>query len=258
MYQTIIIIPCYNEAARFPQEAIRKGIEENPQVLFLFVNDGSKDNTWGILQSLALTHVNVQVLNLEQNVGKAEAIRKAVLTQSSTASSSYIGYFDADLATPLSEIEKMTRILDSLPHIELVAGSRVRRMGSTIRRRMKRHLIGRIFATCASITLCLPVYDTQCGAKLMRVETAKFVFNQKFISKWLFDVEIFARLTVERGFPSIYNSIYEHPLEQWIEVGDSKLKSRDFLRFPLDLFRIYRRYHTTIHNILSESNRTIN
>jgi hypothetical protein len=89
----------------------------------------------------------------------------------------------------------------------------------------------------------LPIYDTQCGAKMFKYDLATEVFAEPFNSKWLFDVEIFARVALKSGFPQVTKIILEHPLEHWFEKGDSRIKGNDFFIFPLDLIKIYRKYH---------------
>jgi dolichyl-phosphate beta-glucosyltransferase len=82
----------------------------------------------------------------------------------------------------------------------------------------QRHYLGRLFATVASQVLHLPVYDTQCGAKLFRVtDDARAIFAQPFSVNWTFDVEIIARvqaLRPEAKRPSGSNVIYELPLNE--------------------------------------------
>ena len=243
---TVIVIPCYNEASRLPVIEFEQYLHENPSILFLFVNDGSKDNTLDVLHSLQSSLKNVSVLDLPVNGGKANAVREGFLYALANFSFEYIGYFDADLATPLCEIKGLLADFYSNSKLQMVVGSRILRMGSEIDRNTKRHVFGRVFATLASTTLLLPVYDTQCGAKLFTRPLASDIFQEPFTSKWLFDVEIFARVAIKNGFPEVMKVILEHPLQHWLEKGDSRIKGKDFLIFPFDLFKIYRKYHSKL------------
>ena len=100
-----VIIPCYNEFNRLNTKEFSSFLskEKNQHISFLFVNDGSQDNTIDLLRELASKFEKVSFINLEENVGKAEAIRQGVL-HSKSQQFDYIGYFDADLAAPLDEI----------------------------------------------------------------------------------------------------------------------------------------------------------
>jgi dolichyl-phosphate beta-glucosyltransferase len=119
-------------------------------------------------------------------------------------------------------------------------------LGRDIRRSTVRHFTGRVFATVASVVLRLPVYDTQCGAKLFRV-TPRFkeLISEPFGARWVFDVEILARMlhqaqsTSESFAPPM---IYEYPLEEWRDVDGSRLMLLDFVIAGIDLAAIYWRY----------------
>jgi putative flippase GtrA len=152
----------------------------------------------------------------------------------------YAGYFDADLATPLEFSAEFVETLDKHPDLDFVIGARVALLGRTITRKASRHYIGRLFATAASLVLALPVYDTQCGAKLLRVtERSRSLFEKPFGSRWIFDVELFAR------YLSVYGSrdgLYELPLMRWTDVGESKVKWHDFMRAGAEMAAIYRAY----------------
>lgn len=253
MSKTVIIIPCYNEAKRLPVDEFKLGFQNNPDVLFLFVNDGSTDDTLSLLTSLKNTHKNVDIFDRQPNSGKANAVRLAMLHAIAQYDFDLIGYFDADLATPLSEITRFENYFSAHENLKMVVGSRVRRLGADIDRTWQRHIIGRVFATFASATLLLPVYDTQCGAKMIKKEVVEPLFTEKFISKWLFDVEVFARLSLLVGFPNIKQCVYEHPLQSWIEKGDSRIKLKDFVKFPIDLYKIYRKYHSSLKKQIKKS-----
>ncbi len=240
--QFLIVIPCYNEANRLSVADFVSFLQEekNRAIHFLFVNDGSTDKTIEVIRKLEEEFSNVKVLDLKKNGGKAEAIRQAML-QSVDFSADYIGYFDADLATPLSEIHELIRYAKEKDSPYLVMGSRVKLLGSTnIKRKPRRHYIGRVFATVVSNMLKLPIYDTQCGAKLIRTDVVETVFKEPLLSKWLFDVELFFRLRKAKN--DFDSKIVEVPLRQWEDKDGSKISTTYFLKAPFDLLKIYLHY----------------
>lgn len=210
-----------------------------------FVNDGSTDKTISILQDLKSGFPGkVTVLDLRENVGKAEAIRKGILQISKDPSVGYVGYLDADLSAPLEEMQRMTEIASKQPEVSMFMGSRVKLHGSTkIKRYWYRHYFGRVFATMVSKMLRLPLYDTQCGAKLILAEDAKYLFKTPFTSKWLFDIELIYRLLLLHGYEGFSQKLWELPLKTWIEKGDSKVSIGDLVKVPLQLIRIRLKYN---------------
>jgi len=236
-----IIVPCYNESKRLNKEAFLSYVNENSNVVFLFINDGSKDNTLSVLNEFAVEHKNLLVLNLEINCGKAEAVRRGMIYAYHTFHPHYIGFWDADLATPLCELQNFIKIIQE-HHFNMVTGLRLARMGAKVKRKNLRHFLGRIFATFASCTLRLSVYDTQCGAKLYKTELIPDLFQEKFTTHWLFDVEILARYITLFGRESAIKKIYEYPLLQWEDIGGSQLKTKDFIKAPFELWKIKRKY----------------
>ncbi len=181
---------------------------------FLFVNDGSRDRTAEVIGKRV--GKRIALLDLPRNMGKAEAVRAGMLHALRTPPMSgipWFGYWDADLATPLSEVQAFLRFCHlGEEKVDSIWGSRVYRLGSSIERSYLRHLAGRLFATAAGFLLRLPSYDSQCGAKLFRLEIVGAAFSEPFITRWLFDVELLMRL---RNF-----TIVEYPLRQWRDVPD--------------------------------------
>ncbi len=238
-----IIIPCYNEAERLPADAFIAYQQTHPDVSFCFVNDGSRDRTADVLASLQQQNPGqIDVLNLPQNQGKAGAVRAGML-HSLKQGHTYLGYFDADLATPLAAIDDLRLVLDQHPDCVFVMGSRIKYLGVTIKRHEFRHYVGRIIATIISLILKLPVYDTQCGAKLLRRDVVGTVFKDSFISPWLFDVELIARLVGLFGRPNLPGKLLEEPLHEWIEQADSRISPTYMFRMWAELYRIYRTYN---------------
>ncbi len=240
--KSLIIVPCYNEAIRLDVATYIHFQRENVHIHFLFVDDGSQDATSKVLEGLCNEMEYATFLVLRDNVGKAEAIRSGVLSlaEEQVQQYAFIGYLDADLSTPLEEIVNFLAAIEKNKQIKFIIGTRLARLGVDINRKRIRHYIGRLFATIVSLLLQEPVYDSQCGAKLIASPYVVDLFKEKFISKWLFDVELLFRWKIY--FSDSDNIIYEHPLLSWKEVEGSKLKTVDFFYAPIELFNIWLEY----------------
>ena len=239
----VLVIPCYNEERRLPVDALRGFHSPDVRVQFCLVNDGSRDGTLRLIESLhAEDPERFTMLNLDRNRGKAEAVRRGVV-HALERDPDFIGFWDADLATPLSELPSFFDVFRERPEIEMVFAARVRLLGRRISRRPARHYVGRAGATLISSSLGLAVYDTQCGAKIFRMTPAiRDIFAAPFISRWIFDVELIARYVQAHGRDAAARAIYELPIMEWHDVAGSKVGSTDFLRALRDLWRIHRAY----------------
>jgi dolichyl-phosphate beta-glucosyltransferase len=240
MTRTCLVVPCFDEESRLDLAAFERKLAEDGTVDFILVNDGSRDRTLAVLQKLSNRfQARVRVIDQQPNQGKAEAVRRGMLLAFSSGQYDFAGYWDADLATPLEATRAFVDVLQRLPNVEIVFGARVQLLGRKIARRAVRHYSGRVFATAVSEVLSLPIYDTQCGAKLFRVNAAnQKLFEAPFLSRWIFDVEIAARHLRGAGEARIY----ELPLEVWTDVGESKVRPLDFLRAMGELAAIHRTY----------------
>lgn len=244
MSHVALIVPCYNEEKRLDVEAWTRARLERRELELVLVDDGSRDGTLAVLRSIAERRPRTVVVALEKNGGKAEAVRQGML-DALTRAPDAVGFWDADLATPLDELPAFVQVLDAERDVDIVIGSRVKLMGRTIERNPVRHYLGRLFATAASVSLDLPVYDTQCGAKVFRATPLlERVLETPFRARWVFDVELLARFMAMDGQGSAYldRALVELPLRRWIDVSGSKLRAVDFARSALDLAMIRRRY----------------
>jgi dolichyl-phosphate beta-glucosyltransferase len=241
-----IVIPCYNEESRFPIDAFASYADAHPAIRFLLVNDGSKDRTLDVLNRARTGREDqVGVLNQPVNGGKAEAVRAGVLAALEHPDCRYVGFWDADLATPLEAIADLLAVLEGRPELAMIFGARVKLLGRYIERRAIRHYLGRIFATTISVLLKLPIYDTQCGAKIFRVTPGtRELFAERFLSRWIFDVEIIARYIRQQKYDisHVETAIYEYPLLQWRDVAGSRVRPHDFIRAFVDAMKIHLRY----------------
>ncbi|MCK5076422.1 MAG: glycosyltransferase family 2 protein, partial [Calditrichia bacterium] len=183
-------------------------------------------------------------ISYKKNQGKAEAVRIGVL-KALQDNPDYVGYWDADLATPLNAINSFANEFHKNKNLLFILGARTKLLGRKIIRKHYRHYLGRIFATVISCTFSLPIYDTQCGAKIFRVvpELDK-IFNKKFKAKWIFDVEIILR------FREIFTNsnlhlekvAHEYPLTNWNEIYGSKITLLDYFKSMFDFLKLFISY----------------
>ena len=238
----VIIIPCYNEADRLDTNKFIDYLSKNTHLHFIFIDDGSTDNTNLIIKQIILKFNSLASLLInETNKGKAESVRLGVI-ESYKMNPDFIGFLDADLAAPIGEIDNLLKIIKKDKTKEVVFASRIQLIGSEIKRNYFRHFFGRVFATVVSNILNLPVYDTQCGAKIFSRKICDDIFYEQFISPWLFDVELFARLLNVYGMEKTIQMSYENPVSKWIDIDGSKVKPLFFLKAPFELFKIVRHY----------------
>ncbi len=131
----LLVIPCYNEAARLN---FTKFNDYSKRIDFLFVDDGSQDSTAKFIKERI---TNAKILSLGKNMGKAEAVRLGMIYAVDTLGFDqyeWIGFLDADLAIPLEDIGYFFEFLKiSQNDAEVLICSRVRRLGSNIKRAWK-------------------------------------------------------------------------------------------------------------------------
>jgi dolichyl-phosphate beta-glucosyltransferase len=246
----MIVVPCYNEGLRLPLDQFQRFLSES-DVHLVFVDDGSRDNTVDRIESLRAPNADrVILLRAPVNRGKAEAVRLGI-NYALEQNAALVGFWDADLATPLNAIPEFLAVLAARAGLDMVFGARVKLLGREVHRRISRHYLGRVFATVVSVMLRMPIYDTQCGAKIFRVRPeTRTLFADPFMTRWIFDVEILARYISQLGSPALASRrIYEFPLQAWEDVMGSKVKAVDFFIAFRDVLRIYWKY---MRNLKSE------
>lgn len=239
-----IIVPCYNEEKRFPVDAFLAFAEKHPEVLLCFVNDGSKDNTLAVLRGLQLQcPENICVHSLLQNGGKAEAVRQGMVYIYNNFEVTMLGFLDADLATKPEEWLQMAKYKEYYPQYGAIVGSRIQRLGANINRDDSRSLFSSIIKKFIKVILKTTFQDTQCGAKIFQRNLVPFLFDQPFMTPWLFDVEIFLRLQKKFGKTTLQKGVLEFPLMHWTEVGDSRLKLKHTIKIPMQLIKLHYQYN---------------
>ena len=233
-----IVIPCYNEAARLDLAAFASFIQQRPDYRLCFVNDGSTDDTLQNLRRFQRAHgEQVLVYDMPQNGGKAAAVRAGVFTLLADPRVRSVGFIDADLSTGFADYTTLVNKLHAPGRQELVFGSRCAEADNHIERTPFRALTSKAVGVLIRSLLRLPIEDTQCGAKVFTAELARICFAAPFVTRWLFDVELFMRARRHYG-PQVMQRLQESPLREWIHVEGSKITLRDSLEIPAQLAKI--------------------
>ncbi|MFW6220621.1 MAG: dolichyl-phosphate beta-glucosyltransferase [Nanoarchaeota archaeon] len=223
-----IVIPVFNE-----EERIKKSLFEiisylkNSKIIknfeIIIVDDNSSDNTFNIVSNF---DKKIIVLKNKKNYGKGYSIKKGILN----AKYDYILFTDADLATPINEIEKM---LIEIKHFDVVIASRnLKNSKIVVKQPFYRQILGNIFPFIVRFILISNIKDTQCGFKLFKRNVARKIFKLQTRYRFSFDVEILF-IAKKKGF-----KIKEIPVK-WIDKKGSKVNLlKDSTKMFIDLFKI--------------------
>lgn len=243
MRKICIVIPCYNEQVRLPSIEFINFYNQKKNFHFIFVNDGSKDLTSDVIKEIIDGREDrMCLLEMNINSGKSEAVRLGMLHSQIWNNFEIIGYLDADLSIPLNEAERLTEYFNN-ENVYFVFGSRLQRLGVNIKKKLYRHIIGRVFATFASKMLNVVVYDTQCGVKFFKKDVINHIFQEKFNSSWIFDIEVFYRFINYFKDIDINLVAKEIPLEECIHADGSKIRLHQFLMIPIEMIKLYYLYN---------------
>ena len=225
-----VVIPCYNEEDRLLSEEFLDFVDKHSGYHLCFVNDGSKDKTLDVLNDLRKGRESfISVYDCEKNGGKAEAVRLGVLHMAKKVDLDYIGFLDADLSTDLADFDDLVSTIENSEY-KIVSGSRIARMGANITKESARKIISLTVNFIIRKILKMEFKDTQCGAKIFHKDIINTAFGSKFLTKWLFDVEIFIRVRKQYGLQKAKQILCEKPLKRWIHADGSKLSMKDSIK----------------------------
>ena len=226
-----IVIPAYNEEKRLPAslDKILQFVQPRPYefIEVIVVDDGSRDGTAAAVQRYAETHPSVRLVQNPGNRGKGYAVRNGMLN----ANAEWILSTDADLSSPIAELDKLCRAAEN-ENAAIAIGSRaLDRSLIGVRQSAGREYAGKVFNLAMRSVTGLPFLDTQCGFKLYRADAAKTIFSKQQIDGFGFDVEdlFLARLF---GF-----KVVEVPV-RWDNVEGTKVSLLNGFDSVLDPFRV--------------------
>lgn len=233
-----VVIPCYDEEERLLSTEFSEYINKNSGYHLCFVNDGSKDKTLEVLKELQKGREEfITVYNCKKNGGKAQAVRLGMLHMAKKEGLDYIGFLDADLSTDLADFDDLVKTIEH-SDFKIVSGSRIVRMGANITKESARKIISLTINFIIRKILSMDFKDTQCGAKIFHKDVINVAFKKEFVTQWIFDVEIFKRLTQYYGLNKAKTMLCEQPLKRWIHADGSKLSMKDSVKIVGQLAQI--------------------
>lgn len=236
-----LVIPCYRESLRIGAylPSLCAEMDRIGGVDVVVVEDGSDAEEQNVMKCM-LEKLRTQFsclvdpLLLPDNFGKGGAIYSG--WEQATDAMKWVGFVDADGACPAFEVSRLINSIRLLNNDRKVFfASRVKMLGRRVDRLLKRHLLGRIYATLVSEVLHIPVYDSQCGLKLVPREAFLKIKNRLQITGFAFDVELMVSL-LDSGY-----EIEEVPID-WREIPGGKVSLvRDSFRMARDVWAIKKR-----------------
>jgi len=233
-----VVIPCYNEEKRLLSKEFLDFVEKHSGYHLCFVNDGSKDKTLEVLNQVKKGREDyITVYDCEKNGGKAEAVRLGMLHMAEKKDLDYIGFLDADLSTDLADFDDLVSTIENSDY-KIVSGSRISRMGANITKESARKIISLTINYIIRKILRMDFKDTQCGAKIFHKDVIDIAFKEKFVTAWIFDVEMFIRIRKHFGLEKAQEMLCEKPLKRWIHADGSKLSMKDSVKIIFQLAQI--------------------
>jgi dolichyl-phosphate beta-glucosyltransferase len=226
-----LVIPAFNEENRLPRTLERVGkyfLQQSYTYEVIVVDDGSADRTSTVVKNFQKDQPQLQLIRLPKNRGKGFCVRKGILESKGR----FVIFTDADLATPIKEVEKI------LPHLDrgfdVVIGSRRHADSKIVKpQNWRRRQIGRAYNQVNRWLGIRDVEDVPCGFKGFRREAAEIIFNATKLDGYVFDAEVLY-LT-----QNIYNFRWRQVPIEWENYPSSKINLlRDPIVMSLDLFKI--------------------
>ena len=231
-----IVIPAYNEQIRLPDtlRRIAEYLRDSDWIFheILIVDDGSTDGTAAAAEEFARGDAsgipsNIRVLRNPGNRGKGYSVRHGMLE----ARAEWRLFTDADLSTPIEELEKLWRAVAGGKDAIAIGSRAIDRSLIGVHQPGHRETMGRIFNGAMRVATGLPISDTQCGFKLFRGDVAREVFSRQRLERFGFDAEVLY-IAVHRGY-----GIAEVPV-RWNHVDGSKVGMLTGLRAFAELAEI--------------------
>lgn len=227
-----LIIPAYNEADRLP-DTIRR-IQEHRRlwnflIELIIVVEPSEDRTLELAENAVKSRSDLKVLTHHEKRGKGFAVRSGM----HRAKGDFIFFTDADLSTPLEDLDTALAVFTRDRSVDVIVGNRMHPESQILQRQnAARESMGKVFNRIVQMVTGLRIKDTQCGFKGFRNRAAKEIFGRQRMDGFSFDVEVLL-LAQAMGF-----AIAELPVH-WTNSSASHVRPiRDSTRMFFDAIRV--------------------
>lgn len=231
-----LVIPCYFESGRIGPflRSLQNSFAHDPNVSVVVVDDGSSpeevERMRNLIENVRPSWQGLHPLHCASHQGKGGAVYAG---WSDHGGVDWLGYVDADGSCSASAVCHLLE--KAVPGGPALFASRVKMLGKSISRDWVRHLVGRVYATLVSELLNVPIYDSQCGLKLIPRTAYEKIQPLLHLKGFAFDAELLCALLDSDC------AVEEVPID-WHEATGGKVHLfRDSFRMLRDILSIRRR-----------------
>jgi len=232
----VVIVPCFNEEDRLNLMYFNE-LRAIQDTVWIFVDDGSTDNTSKILKSYS-KEMNVINLRMERNVGKSNAIAYGMnFATREFANIGWIGFLDSDGAFTSDDVKRIINMTSGIKGYDAIYTSRVKMAGRNIKRNNARHIVARLIVSLFGLVWRDIPYDTQSGFKLYKYsDHYNSILIKPFKTKWFFDIEISTRYL---EYKKKQINVWEEPVSSWFDISGSKINYRQTFRISVEVIYVF-------------------
>ena len=223
-FELSIIIPLLNEeeSIRPLFERILKALQGKVSSLeVIFIDDGSTDGSWEIIQTLAKEHNEVKAISFTKNYGKSQALNAGF----KAAKKKYVATLDCDLQDSPEELPKMVQTLRD-NNLDLISGWKKKRFDSLL----FKNLPSKLFNWAARKVSSIKLHDFNCGIKVYRKNVIKTIDVHGEMHRYI------PVLASQVGFYKIGEQVVQHRARQY---GKTKFGADRFFKGFLDLITLW-------------------
>ena len=219
-----VVIPLYNEEESLPElyEWIERVMNSNNfSFEVIFINDGSRDNSWKVIEELAQKSPHVKGIKFRRNYGKSPALYCGF----KEAQGDVVITMDADLQDSPNEIPELYRMITEEGY-DLVSGYKEKRYDP-----LSKTIPTKLFnATARKISGIHNLHDFNCGLKAYRLDVVKNIEVYGEMHRYI------PYLAKNAGFEKIGEKIVQHQARKY---GTSKFGLNRFFNGYLDLITLW-------------------